>query len=132
MADGGVEQRGGTDDVVPMHRLEDVEKGLLSLSSEFARISADVANTSLKMQLLEKTGQKHEEMISRMERSTDKMEVKFGEIMGKFDSLENRIFIMLQQATKDNGVERKLWMDFVKYIVLIALGAAAGQQFLGR
>lgn len=132
MSDGGAEQRGGTDDVVPMHRLEDVEKGLLALSSEFARISADVANTNLKMQLLEQAGQKHEEMIAQMEKSTVKMEVKFGEIMGKFDSLENKLFMLLQQTTKDNGAERKLWMDFVKYIVLIALGAAAGQQFLGR
>lgn len=44
-------RRGG--DVMPMHRLEDVEKGLLGLSSEFARISADLANTNAKMNLLE-------------------------------------------------------------------------------
>ncbi|OME59493.1 hypothetical protein [Paenibacillus odorifer] len=132
MSIGGANQGGGGVDVMPMHRLEDVEKGLLGLSSEFARISADLANTNAKMNLLEAAGLRHEESILQMEKSTIKMEVKFGEIMGKFDSLENKIFMLLQQANKDSGSERKMWLDFVKYIIGITIGVIVANQFLGR
>ncbi|MGE7616081.1 hypothetical protein [Paenibacillus sp. NPDC101420] len=132
MSIGGANQEGGGGDVVPMYRLEDVEKGLLGLSSEFARISADLANTNAKMNLLEAAGLRHEESILQMEKSTIKMEVKFGEIMGKFDSLENKIFMLLQQANKDSGSERKMWLDFVKYIIGITIGVIVANQFLGR
>lgn len=84
------------------------------------------------MNLLEAAGLRHEESILQMEKSTIKMEVKFGEIMGKFDSLENKIFMLLQQANKDSGSERKMWLDFVKYIIGITIGVIVANQFLGR
>jgi predicted nuclease with TOPRIM domain len=132
MADGGADVRGGVEDVMPLQRLEEVEAGLSTLSSEFARIAAENVTANTKLRLLEENDHRHDENIKEIKSSTIKMEIQFSAIMAKFDSLESKIFSLLQQANKDSGAERKLWMDMIKYIVLIALGAAAGNQFLGK
>ncbi|MEK5238032.1 hypothetical protein NST99_20270 [Paenibacillus sp. FSL L8-0470] len=133
MADGGADDvRGGAEDVMPLQRLEEVEAGLSTLSSEFARLAAENVTANTKLRLLEENDHRHDENIKEINSSTIKMEIQFSAIMAKFDSLESKIFSLLQQANKDSGAERKLWMDMIKYIVLIALGAAAGNQFLGK
>lgn len=132
MSNGGAIQEGGTDDVVPLQRLEDVEAGLSSLANEFTRLAAENVTANTKLKLLEENDHRHEENIKQIKESTFEMKLQFNAIMGKFDQLENRIFMLLQQANKESGTERKSWMDLFKYIVLIALGAAAGNQFLGR
>ncbi|MEK8216422.1 hypothetical protein [Paenibacillus sp. FSL L8-0463] len=133
MADAGADVRGGVEDVMPLQqRLEEVESGLNTLTSEFARIAAENVTANTKLRLLEENDHRHDESIKEIKSSTIKMEIQFSAIMAKFDSLESKIFSLLQQANKDSGAERKLWMDMIKYIVLIALGAAAGNQFLGK
>lgn len=132
MEDGGADVRGGVEDVMPLQRLEEVEVGLSTLSSEFARMAAENVTANTKLRLLEENDHRHDESIKEIKSSTIKMEIQFSAIMAKFDSLESKIFSLLQQANKDSGAERKLWMDMIKYIVLIALGAAAGNQFLGK
>lgn len=132
-ADAGADVRGGGEDVMPLQqRLEEVEAGLNTLTSEFARIAAENVTANTKLRLLEENDHRHDESIKEINSSTIKMEIQFSAIMAKFDSLESKIFSLLQQANKDSGAERKLWMDMIKYIVLIALGAAAGNQFLGK
>ncbi|MEK4060970.1 MULTISPECIES: hypothetical protein [Paenibacillus] len=133
MADAGADVRGGVQDVMPLQqRLEEVEAGLNTLTSEFARIAAENVTANTKLRLLEENDHRQDESIKEIKSSTIKMEIQFSAIMAKFDSLESKIFSLLQQANKDSGAERKLWMDMIKYIVLIALGAAAGNQFLGK
>lgn len=130
MPDGGAKQQGGTGGVVEVERrLEDVEQQLQGLSAEFARMAAENLTANTKLKLLEENDHRHEENIKQIKESTIKMEIQFSAIMAKFDSLESKIFSLLQQSTKDSRAERKLWMDMVKNIVLIAIGAAAGTQF---
>lgn len=131
MTNGG-DQQGGTEDVMPLQRLDDVEQGLINLAGEFARLSAENVTYSTKLMLLEESDHRHEENIKQIKESTIKMEIQFSAIMGKFDSLENKIFSLLQQANKDSGSERKMWLDFVKYIIGITIGVIVANQFLGR
>ncbi|MNH43073.1 hypothetical protein D3C79_1048970 [compost metagenome] len=84
------------------------------------------------MMLLEENDHRHDENIKHIKESTIKMEIQFSAIMAKFDSLENKIFSLLQQANKDSGSERKMWLDFVKYIIGITIGVIVANQFLGR
>lgn len=132
MSNGGANPEGGAGGTLPIQRLEVVEAGLSALASEFARLAAENVTADTKLRLLEENDHRHDENIKEIKSSTIKMEIQFSAIMAKFDSLETKIFSLLQQANKDSGAERKLWMDMIKYIVLIALGAAAGNQFLGK
>lgn len=132
MNDGGVNQEGGTEDVVPMQRIEDVEKGLAGLADEFARISAENVATLHKIQFLEENDHRHEENIKQIKESTIKMEIQFGAIMGKFDALDTKIFSLLQQAGKDSNAERKMWLDLLKYVIGITVGVMVANMFLGK
>lgn len=122
---------GGNGDVMPMQRLEDVEKGLAALSDEFARIHAENISTHTKIKLLEESDHRHEENIKQIKESTIKMEIQFSAIMGKFDSLENKIFSLLQQSGKDSAAERKFWMDMLKYILGGTIFAIVAYVFMG-
>lgn len=132
MSSGGTEQQGGTDDVLPLQRLEEVEHSLSNLSGEFARLAAENVTYNTKLKLLEENDHRHEENIKQIKESTIKMEIQFSAIMAKFDSLESKIFSLLQQANKDSGSERKAWMDMIKYIIGITIGVIVANQFLGR
>ncbi|MNR93702.1 hypothetical protein D3C72_510070 [compost metagenome] len=132
MGDGGVNKEGGTEDVVPIQRIEDVEKGLSALADEFARISAENVATLHKIKFLEENDTRHEENIKQIKESTIKMEIQFSAIMGKFDSLESKIFTLLQQAGKDSSAERKMWLDLLKYVIGITVGVMVANQFLGK
>ncbi|WP_410512040.1 hypothetical protein PaeBR_18650 [Paenibacillus sp. BR2-3] len=131
-ADGGAYQRGGSDDVVPIQRLEDVEQQLIGLKTEFTRMAAENVTANTKLRLLEENDHRHDENIKQIKESTIKMEIQFSAIMAKFDSLETKIFSLLQQANKDSGTERKMWLDFVKYIIGITIGVIVANQFIGR
>lgn len=131
MAEGGAEQRGGTDDVVPIQRLEDVEQQLVGLAGEFARLSAETLTANTKMKLLEENDHRHDENIKQIKESTFEMKLQFNAIMGKFDQLENRIFMLLQQSGKDNVQERKFWMDLLKYVLGGTIFVIIGYIFLG-
>ncbi|WP_342440026.1 hypothetical protein NSS79_15470 [Paenibacillus sp. FSL L8-0436] len=117
---------------MPLQRLEEVERSLTNLSGEFARLAAENVTYSNKLLFLEENDHRHDENIKHIKESTIKMEIQFSAIMGKFDSLENKIFSLLQQANKDSGSERKMWLDFVKYIIGITIGVIVANQFLGR
>lgn len=132
MTNGGADHQGGNEDVMPLQRLEEVERSLSNLSGEFARLAAENVTYSNKLLFLEENDHRHDENIKHIKESTIKMEIQFSAIMGKFDSLENKIFSLLQQANKDSGSERKMWLDFVKYIIGITIGVIVANQFLGR
>ncbi|MNY76688.1 hypothetical protein D3C86_2163480 [compost metagenome] len=60
------------------------------------------------------------------------MEIQFSAIMAKFDSLESKIFTLLQQAGKDSSAERKMWLDLLKYVIGITVGVMVANMFLGK
>lgn len=131
MPDGGVQNRGGSGDVMPMQRLEDVEQQLQGLAAEFTRLSAENVTANTKLKLLEENDHRHEENIKQIKESTIEMKVQFNAIMGKFDQLENRIFMLLQQSGKDNQTERKFWMDLLKYVIGGTIFVIVGYIFIG-
>ncbi|RUT36329.1 hypothetical protein EJP77_04915 [Paenibacillus zeisoli] len=131
MTDGKVDKEGGTKDVV-IQRLEGVEKGLAALSNEFTRLAAESISTTTKIKLLEENDHRHDESINQIKESTIKMEIQFSAIMAKFDSLESKIFTLLQQAGKDSSAERKMWLDLLKYVIGITVGVMVANMFLGK
>lgn len=131
MTDGKVNKEGGTKDVV-IQRLEGVEKGLAVLSNEFTRLAAESISTTTKIKLLEENDHRHDESINQIKESTIKMEIQFSAIMAKFDSLESKIFTLLQQAGKDSSAERKMWLDLLKYVIGITVGVMVANMFLGK
>lgn len=131
MSDGGTQIRGGSGDVMPMQRLEDVEQQLQGLAAEFTRLSAENVTANTKLRLLEENDHRHEENIKQIKESTIEMKVQFNAIMGKFDQLENRIFMLLQQTGKDSQTERKFWMDLLKYVLGGTIFVIIGYIFLG-
>ncbi|MNH91606.1 hypothetical protein D3C87_954300 [compost metagenome] len=132
MVDRRVNKEGGTDDVVSIQRIEEVEKGLAALSNEFTRLAAESISTTTKIKLLEENDHRHDESINQIKESTIKMEIQFSAIMAKFDSLESKIFTLLQQAGKDSSAERKMWLDLLKYVIGITVGVMVANMFLGK
>ncbi|MNM66053.1 hypothetical protein D3C81_775200 [compost metagenome] len=132
MVDGRENKEGGTDDVVSIQRIEEVEKGLAALSNEFTRLAAESISTTTKIKLLEENDHRHDESINQIKESTIKMEIQFSAIMAKFDSLESKIFTLLQQAGKDSSAERKMWLDLLKYVIGITVGVMVANMFLGK
>ncbi|MDF9845476.1 putative nuclease with TOPRIM domain [Paenibacillus sp. PastF-1] len=131
MPDGGTQNRGGSGDVMPLQRLDDVEQQLQGLAAEFTRLSAENVTANTKLKLLEENDHRHEENIKQIKESTIEMKVQFNAIMGKFDQLENRIFMLLQQSGKDNQTERKFWMDLLKYVIGGTIFVIVGYIFIG-
>ncbi|OKP97770.1 hypothetical protein A3849_13780 [Paenibacillus sp. P46E] len=131
MSDGGAQNRGGSGDVMPIQRLEEVEQQLQGMAVEFTRLSAENVTANTKLRLLEENDHRHEENIKQIKESTIEMKVQFNAIMGKFDQLENRIFMLLQQSGKDNQTERKFWMDLLKYVLGGTIFVIIGYIFLG-
>jgi predicted nuclease with TOPRIM domain len=131
MSIGGANQGGGGGDVVPIQRLEEVEQQLMGLAGEFTRLSAETLTANTKLKLLEENDHRHDENIKQIKESTFEMKLQFNAIMGKFDQLENRIFMLLQQSGKDNVQERKFWMDLLKYVLGGTIFVIIGYIFLG-
>ncbi|WP_074111997.1 hypothetical protein [Paenibacillus sp. P46E] len=116
---------------MPIQRLEEVEQQLQGMAVEFTRLSAENVTANTKLRLLEENDHRHEENIKQIKESTIEMKVQFNAIMGKFDQLENRIFMLLQQSGKDNQTERKFWMDLLKYVLGGTIFVIIGYIFLG-
>jgi predicted nuclease with TOPRIM domain len=131
MSDGGTENRGGSEDVMPMQRLEEVEQQLQGLAAEFTRLAAENVTANSKLRVLEENDHRHEENIRQIKESTIEMKLQFNAIMGKFDQLENRIFMLLQQSGKESMAERKFWMDLLKYVLGGTIFVIIGYIFLG-
>lgn len=112
-------------------RLEEVEQQLVGLKGEFTRLAAEHVTAATKLKLLEENDHRHEENIKQIKESTIKMEIQFSAIMAKFDSLENKIFSLLQQSGKDSLTERKFWMDLLKYTLGGTIFVIIGYIFLG-
>ncbi|WP_310830370.1 hypothetical protein [Paenibacillus pedocola] len=131
MSDGGGQGRGGGSDVMPMQRLQVVEEQLQGLAAEFTRLADENATAHTKLKLLEENDHRHEENIKQIKESTIEMKLQFNAIMGKFDQLENRIFMLLQQSGKDTQAERKFWMDLLKYVLGGTIFVIIGYIFIG-
>ncbi|WP_433946180.1 hypothetical protein [Paenibacillus sp. SN-8-1] len=132
MVDGNLNKEGETEKVGCIQRLEEVEKGLAELSNEFTRLAAENIDTITKIKLLEENDHRHDESINQFKESNLKMEIQLNTMMAKFDSLENKIFTLLQQAGKDSSAERKMWLDLLKYVIGITVGVMVANMFLGK
>lgn len=131
MSEQGEVQQGGSADVVPMQRLEDVEKGLNALSAEFARINADYVATQATISLLKDNDGRRETEIKQIKDATSRMEIQFNAIMGRFDTMENRLFVIIGDAGKERSASQKLWIDTFKFVVGGTIAVIASKLFLG-
>ncbi|MFH5185705.1 hypothetical protein ACHHV8_25365 [Paenibacillus sp. TAB 01] len=104
-----------------LNRLEDVERQLQGLSGELLRLSHETLGYQQRFLILEETQKRHEESIREIEKSTKVMELQFNQIMTRFDTLEMKLFSLLQQAQTNSVDERKAsqkeWLTFLKYVI---------------
>lgn len=131
MTIGGVNQGGGADDVMPMHRLEDVENRLTGMQDELMRFGAEHLNFSTELRLLKEKQSRHEEDVKQIKESTIEMKIQFNEIMRRWDTLDARMFQLLQQSQTDSKSERKVFIDLLKYVLAGTVFAIIAFLFKG-
>lgn len=102
----GEDQQGGSDTVMPVQRLEDVEKRLANLADEFTRQAGESVAASRRIEALEAADARHDESIRQMKESTQKMELLFNRITQQLDNQDMKLFQLLQQSQKEGSSER--------------------------
>lgn len=102
----GEDRQGGSDDIVPVQRLEDVEKRLTNLADEFTRQAGESVAASRRIEALEAADARHDESIRQMKESTQKMELLFNRITQQLDNQDMKLFQLLQQGQKEGASER--------------------------
>jgi chromosome segregation ATPase len=132
MSIGGVNQGGGADDVMPLHRLEDVENRLIDMQDELMRFGTEHLNFSTELRLLKEKQSRHEEDVKQIKESTIEMKIQFNEIMRRWDTLDARMLQLLQQQSQtDSKSERKVFIDLLKYVLAGTVFAIIAFLFKG-
>ncbi|WP_151737326.1 hypothetical protein [Paenibacillus tengchongensis] len=132
MSSGENGKQGGTGGVGELDkRIEDMEYGLNAMKNEFVRLSGEALAADKRLKVLEENVRRHEEGLTQLKETTIEMKVQYSSIIGKIDSLENKIFSLLQQTGKDSAAERKFWMDLLKYVLGGTIFVIIGYVFLG-
>lgn len=132
MSDGGAIQQGGTGGVMSMeNRMEDVENRLSGMSDELLRFGAEHATFVIELRLLKEKQARQEDDVKHIKDSATKMEVQFNEIMRRWDTLDARMFELLQQSQSDSKAANKSWMDFTKYVIAATIGVIVAALFKG-
>jgi len=137
----GEVQQGGSSDVMPMQRLEDVEKRLENLADEFVRQAGESVAATRRIEALEAAYERHEQSIQQMKESTQKMELIFNRITQQLDNQDMKLFQLLQQGQKEGASERtamakertailKEFLKFSTYIIGGTVIFILGQLFL--
>ncbi|WP_103110289.1 hypothetical protein [Brevibacillus reuszeri] len=100
---------------------DEVIQQLQSLSAEFARLSAANVADETRLKLLEETQKRHDDEIREIKISTGAMKEHYMQILGRFDSLETKLFTLLQQTQTDGAKERtanqRAWISLIKYVL---------------
>jgi chromosome segregation ATPase len=131
MSIGGVNQGGGTGGVDLENRMEDVENRLSGMSDELMRFGAEHATFSTELRLLKEKQSRHEEDVKQIKESTIEMKIQFNEIMRRWDTLDSRVFQLLQQSQTDSKSERKVFIDLLKYVLAGTIFAIIAFLFKG-
>ncbi|SDC70507.1 hypothetical protein SAMN02799630_01236 [Paenibacillus sp. UNCCL117] len=104
-----------------LNRLKLVEEQLQAIQPEMLRINNQGLADQQKLRLLEETQKRHEDDIRQLKETTRVIEIQFSQIMTRFDTLEMKLFSLLQQSQTASVDERKNsqkeWMTFLKYVL---------------
>ncbi|WP_433943594.1 hypothetical protein [Paenibacillus sp. SN-8-1] len=102
-------------------KTDELTQQLSAFSAEFARLSAAAVADDARMRLLEETQRRHDDDIREIKVATGAMKEHYTQILGRFDSLETKLFTLLQQSQIDSVKERtasqKAWLAFVRYVL---------------
>lgn len=131
MSVGGVNPGGGTGGVTLENRMDDVENRLSGMSDELMRFGAEHATFSTELRLLKEKQSRHEEDVKQIKESTIEMKIQFNEIMRRWDTLDSRVFQLLQQSQTDSKSERKVFIDLLKYVLVGTIFAIIAFLFKG-
>ncbi|WP_342479512.1 hypothetical protein [Paenibacillus sp. FSL F4-0097] len=131
MSVGGVNPGGGTGGVALENRMDDVENRLSGMSDELMRFGAEHATFSTELRLLKEKQSRHEEDVKQIKESTIEMKIQFNEIMRRWDTLDSRVFQLLQQSQTDSKSERKVFIDLLKYVLAGTIFAIIAFLFKG-
>ncbi|ETT55438.1 hypothetical protein BSK66_32345 [Paenibacillus odorifer] len=131
MSIGGVNPGGGTGGVALENRMDDVENRLSGMSDELMRFGAEHATFSTELRLLKEKQSRHEEDVKQIKESTIEMKIQFNEIMRRWDTLDSRVFQLLQQSQTDSKSERKVFIDLLKYVLAGTIFAIIAFLFKG-
>ena len=131
MSVGGANLGGGTGGVALENRMEDVENRLSGMSDELFRFGAEHATFSTELRLLKEKQSRHEEDVKQIKESTIEMKIQFNEIMRRWDTLDSRVFQLLQQSQTDSKSERKVFIDLLKYVLAGTIFAIIAFLFKG-
>ncbi|MEK4197067.1 hypothetical protein [Paenibacillus odorifer] len=128
----GVNTGGGDAEAAPIeHRLEDVESRLVVIQDEIFRFGTEHLSFSNELLLLKEKQSRHEEDVKQIKQSTIEMKIQFNEIMRRWDTLDSRVFQLLQQSQTDSKSERKVFIDLLKYVLAGTIFAIIAFLFKG-
>lgn len=102
-------------------RLDAVEKQISGLQGEMLASTKEALSYAERFKLLEETNRRHEDDLRELKEATRGMQRQFELVLGKIDSLENKLFTWMQQLNKDSTKERqstqKEWMRFLQIVL---------------
>ena len=131
MTIGGVKPGGDVDVASIEYHLEDIESKLVVIQDEMLRFGTEHLGFSSELQLLKEKQSRHEEDVKQIKQSTIEMKIQFNEIMRRWDTLDSRVFQLLQQSQTDSKSERKVFIDLLKYVLAGTIFAIIAFLFKG-
>lgn len=100
---------------------DEVIQQLQSLSAEFARLSAANVADETRLKLLEETQRRHDDEIRELKVTTGAIKEHYTQILGRFDSLESKLFALVQQSqtdsTKERSANQRAWISLIKFVL---------------
>lgn len=101
---------------------DDVTQQLQALAAEFTRLSAANIADETRMKILEETQRRHDDEIRELKVTTGAIKEHYTQILGRFDSLESKLFALVQQTQTDNTKERsanqRAWISLIKFVLV--------------
>ncbi|MEK4239730.1 hypothetical protein [Paenibacillus sp. FSL H7-0714] len=132
MTIAGANTGGGDAEAAPIaYRVEEVENRITVIQDELLRFETEYLSFNSELSLLKEKQSRHEEDVKQIKQSTIEMKIQFNEIMRRWDTLDSRVFQLLQQSQTDSKSERKVFVDLLKYVLAGTIFAIIAFLFKG-
>ncbi|WP_054955058.1 hypothetical protein [Paenibacillus dakarensis] len=100
---------------------DEVNAQLQTLAAEFTRLSAAAIADETRMKLLEETQKRHDDDIRELKVTTGAIKEHYTQIILRFDSLETKLFSLVQQShtdsTKERSANQRAWISLIKFVL---------------
>jgi len=93
------------------------------IKSQLQRLTTEQTEIKRRIDKLEDNDARHEKDIKQLYVNQEGTKVYVTQILQKIDALETKLFNALTSAGTNTQKERQNWMDLIKYVIGITIGA---------